>query len=262
MDVYTVLGIKRPTIAYTVLHQSQPDIPRDDYLFHLRELYDFVGQHWADLTGYLQKEGHPGLGPISWAEYALHVKLEDHPELTEKLATGRDYLAGFGLNLDDDAPSAQESVMIFEGSTNYDVIEHIVRDLMGIYVPPHYDHVQQLSRVQFGTYDRIYHVEGDSTAWQGVFAFNKGGTRYNAFRRSLRNTLEVLRERVGWGAMTAWQRKLGLGYGREFVLRAELGEDPANLADALSIIDEYGEDPARTSIIRFGKLMLSEYLMP
>ncbi|MFQ5854922.1 MAG: hypothetical protein ACE5LU_04670 [Anaerolineae bacterium] len=262
MDVYTILGIKRPTIAYTVLHQSQPGTAPEEYRFHLRELYDFVGQHWEDLNGYLQKEGHPGLGPISWAEYALHVRLEDHPELTEKLDTGRDYLAGFGLNLDDGSPPIQESVMIFEGSTSYDIIEHIVRDLMGIYVPPHYDHVQQLSRVQFGTYDRIYHIERDATAWQSVFAFNKGGARYNAFRRSLRNTMDVLGERAGWGAMTAWQRKLGLGYGREFVLRLDLGDEPANLADVLAIIEENGEDPARTSLIRFGRLMLSERLMP
>lgn len=262
MDVYTVLGIDRPVIAYTVLHQSQPEIASEDYLFHLRELYEFVGKHWQNLTDQLQKEGHFGLGPLDWVEYALHVELENHPELTEKLATGREYLAGFGLDMDDGAPPAQESLMTFEGSINYDVLEHIVRDLMGIYVPPHYDHVQQLASVRFGTYDRVYRVEGRAAPWQGVFAFNKGPVRYNAFRRSLRNTMEALRERAGWGSVVAWQRKLGLGYGREFVLRAELGDDPANLADALAIIEEHGDDPARTSIIRFGKLMLSERLMP
>ncbi|MFQ5593856.1 MAG: hypothetical protein ACE5HA_06875 [Anaerolineae bacterium] len=262
MDMYTILGIKRPTIAYTVLHQSQPEIQRADYLSHLQELYDFVGEHWENLNGDMQKEDHPGLGPISWAEYALHVQVENDSGLTEKLASGRDYLAGFGINMDAGAPPAQESILVFEGSAGYDIIEYIVRDRMGIYAPPHYDHVQQLARGRFGTYDRVSQIEGDVTAWQGVFAFNKGSSGYDEFRRALRNTMAAVGERTGWGGMTAWQRKLGLGYGREFVLRIELDDEPANLADAVAMIQEHGEEPARTSLVRFSKLMLSEHLMP
>jgi len=57
--------------------------------------------------------------------------------------------------------------------------------------------------------------------------------------------------------MVAWQRKLGLGYGREFVLRVELGDDPARLAEAVRRIEEEGMEPAKSSIVRFGKVMLT-----
>lgn len=252
--MYETLGIEKPTIAYTVLHQRKPEVDVAAYRTTLFELYDLVGQRWAELSGRLTAEGRPDLGPLTWTEHAFTL---DRPGLEPLLASGRDYLASLKMDTGPDAPEIEESVFTFQGSVGYDVVEYIVRSLLGIYAPPHGVHIQQHGPLAFGTYDRIQEVPGAVSGWQAVFAFNKGRARYGVFRKALRNTMSALADATGWGGMVAWQRKLGLGYGHEFVLRVELGNDPERLAEAVRRIQEGGTEPARSSITRFGKTMLA-----
>ncbi len=252
--MYETLGISKPTIAYTVLHQRKPDIETAAYRATLFELYNLVGQRWAEMSDRLRDAGHAGLGPISWREVAFSLHRAD---LETWLASGRGYLSTMKMDASADAPEIEESIFVFEGSGGYDVLEHIVRNVLGVYAPPHGVHIQQHGPLAFGTYDRVLALPGDEGGWQAVFAFNKGKARYGAFRKAIRRTMERLAEETGWGAIVAWQRKLGLGYGREFVVRIELGDDPSRLAEAVRKIEEVGMEPAKSSIVRFGKAMVA-----
>ena len=257
--MYETLGIAKPTIAYTVLHQRKPEIETAAYRATLFELYDLVGQRWAEMSDRLQDAGRARLGPLSWREVAFSLH---RPGLETWLASGRKYLGTMKMDSSAEAPEIEESVFVFEGSGNYDVLEHIVRNVLGIYAPPHGVHIKQHGPLAFGTYDQVLALPGDEGGWQAVFAFNKGKARYGAFRKAIRRTMEHLAEETGWGTIVAWQRKLGLGYGREFVLRIALGDDPSRLAEAVRIIEEGGMEPARSSIVQFGKAMLAQDVTP
>jgi hypothetical protein len=253
--MYETLGLAKPTIVYTVLHQRKQDVETEEYRAVLFDLYNLVGQQWTELSSRLEANERAGLGALSWAEHAFSIY---HDGLEQWLASGRDYLGSLGMDTGADAPEIEESVFTFEGAAGYDILEHIVRDSLGVYAPPHGIHIQQHGPLVFGTYDRIHDLPGDRGGWQAVFAFNKGRARYGAFRKSLRRTVEALAEETNWGATVAWQRKLGLGYGREFVLRVELGDQPERLAEVVREIDEKGMEPAKSSIVRFGKAMLAQ----
>jgi len=253
--MYETLGIEKPTIVYTVLHQRKPEVGTREYHAVLFELYNLVGQRWTELSSRLEAKGLGGLGALSWAEYAFSIYRDD---LEQWLTSGRDYLGTLGMDTTADAPEIEESVFTFEGAAGYDILEHVVRDLLGVYAPPHGIHIQQHGPLVFGTYDLIHDLPGDRGGWQAMFAFNKGRARYGAFRKALRRTMEALSEEASWGAMVAWQRKLGLGYGREFVLRVELGDRPDGLAEVVRQINEKGMEPAKSSIVRFGKAMLAK----
>lgn len=208
------------------------------------------------------------LGMQGSGEEVFNEELPADAELAKRVADGREYLASLGFRPGQGI--MHESWLLFRGSIHYDVMEHVVRDRMGIYVGTHGDHIQNVGRTAFGTYNLIYQLgesltadlpaEGDGATQEATFAFNKGPIHYSPFRQEVSALMEHIAEQIDLRHASFWQRKLGLGTGKEFVLRLRLPAGEPALKEAISAIANSGRIGKET-IVKRGKLLLGTRVM-
>jgi hypothetical protein len=188
----------------------------------------------------LVSEGGPNGAIISWAGFA--VPPAGGPAWLKKLeANGRRARRVLGLDVPKGSPEVYESVYVVRGGLNLDVLEHVVRDRLGIYASPHGKHVGQAAPFVVAAHNLVHASGADfwkslPSAWgEAVLFFDKPAVPYDQFRASLAPVID--RALSGSGAPSAmlWQRKLGLGRGSEFALRLLLGarEDAPVVIDRL-----------------------------
>jgi hypothetical protein len=147
-------------------------------------------------------------------------------------------------------------------------MEHIVRDRMGIYVGSHGAHIENVGRTSFGTYNLIYqlgesltaHLDNDTATQEVTFAFSKGPFHYSDFRRDVSALMEHIAEQINLIHTSFWQRKLGLGTGKEFVLRLRLPSGAEPIQEAINVIAGAGR-VGKDTIVKRGKLMLGKRVL-
>lgn len=93
-----------------------------------------------------------------------------------------------------------------------------------------------------------------------TFAFNKGPIQYNAFRQEVRVLMEQVVEQTYLQHASFWQRKLGLGTGKEFVLRLRLPAGEAPLLEIISVIAGTGR-VGKETMVKHGKLLLGKRVL-
>ena len=188
------------------------------------------------------------------------------PELAKRFADGREYLAWLGFK--PGQGPLHEAWLLFRGSVHYDVLEHVVRDRIGIYKSSHGDHIAYVGRVSFGTYNLIYQLGegltadlGDDRVTQEVtFAFGKGPVQYSPFRQEVSAMLEHVGEQTSLIHASFWQRKLGLGTGKEFVLRLRLPAGEEALREVIGVISDAGR-VGKETIVKRGKMLLGRRVL-
>jgi len=201
------------------------------------------------------------LGMQGSAEETFSEEAPADPDLARRFADGREYLASLGFKPGQGV--IHEACLLFHGSVHYDVMEHVVRDRMGIYKGSHGEHIQNVTRTSFSTYDLVYQVgesltadlARDATYQEVTFAFSKGPTQYSPFRQEVSALLEHVSEQVHLLHASLWQRKLGLGTGKEFALRLRLPVGEETLRELISAIAGSGRIGKET-IVKRGKLLL------
>jgi hypothetical protein len=100
-----------------------------------------------------------------------------------------------------------------------------VRDRIGIYDSPHGTHLQGLGSYSFSAYNLVYAAgarpsqERKKGLVEVSIAFSKPPVEYVPFRKSITSGLDqhVAGDTILYTSL--WQRKLGMGKGREFILR-------------------------------------------
>jgi len=200
------------------------------------------------------------------AEETFSEETPADPDLAKRVADGHEYLASLGFR--PGQGPLHEAWLLFRGSTHYDVMEHVVRDRMGIYRGSHGAHIENVGRTSFGTYNLNYQLgealttdlANDAGTQEVTFAFNKGPVHYSDFRREVSSLMEHVGEQMHLMHASFWQRKLGLGTGKEFVLRIRLpaGEDP--LREVISVFAGAGR-VGKESIVKRGKLLLGRRVL-
>jgi len=119
-------------------------------------------------------------------------------------------------------------MFVVKGARNFDTLEHIVRDIVGIYGKTHGKHITEFEEYCYCLYNRVYQGEGNpADGWmpgfrEANFYFSKPNPeviKYAPFREELVTEMIRLGEALEDLSVTLWQRKLGLGVGVEFVLR-------------------------------------------
>ncbi|HET9919028.1 MAG TPA: hypothetical protein VFQ30_04245 [Ktedonobacteraceae bacterium] len=201
------------------------------------------------------------LGMQGSAEEAFRDEVPSQPDLARRLADGREYLASLGFK--PGQGSMHEAWLLFRGSVHYDIMEYIVRDRMGIYRGSHGAHIQHVTRTMFRTYNLIHQLGEPLTAdlaqdaQEVTFAFNKGPIQYNAFRQEVRVLMEQVVEQTSLMHASFWQRKLGLGTGKEFELRLRLPAGETPLLEVISVIADAGR-VGKETIVKRGKLLLGK----
>jgi hypothetical protein len=201
------------------------------------------------------------LGMQGSAEETFSEEAPADPDLARRFADGREYLASLGFKPGQGV--MHEAWLLFRGSVHYDVMEHVVRDRMGIYTGSHGEHIQYVARTSFGTYNLVYQVgesltadlARDAACQEVTFALSKGPTQYSPFRHEVSAMLEQVAEQVQLLHASFWQRKLGLGTGKEFVLRLRLPAGEEALRELISVIAGSGRIGKET-IVKRGKLLL------
>jgi hypothetical protein len=183
------------------------------------------------------------------------------PDLAKRFVDGREYITSLGFK--PGQGPLHEAWLLFRSSIHYDIMEHAVRDRMGIYRGSHGAHIENIARTSFGTYNLIYQLgEGltadlaDDNATQEVtFAFSKGPVHYSDFRQAVSALMEQAGEQTPLIHASFWQRKLGLGTGKEFVLRLRLPAGEEALLEVLGVIAGAGR-VGKETIVKRGKLLL------
>lgn len=266
MDFFSPLSLTVPRIAYSVLHQRKAGVREEDYVKTLLELTRQAVERSNQASGQIRgwresrvadvSEGGPpqlaqrmsalleAICPVPAVEGGMELATIDGAlfggVLEKPTSSGREYLASLGFRSAEGDPPVHESILFYTGSWNYDFIEHVVRDQMGIYEDPHLQHVHEMGPVIFFTQNQVA-VVGDALAseageWQPTILFAKGKPRYDDFRGALARAMEEAVKRAGLRAISLWQRKLGLGNIFEWELRMRCAADPERLARAMDVI--------------------------
>jgi hypothetical protein len=206
------------------------------------------------------------LGLQGSAEETYSEAIPTDPDLAKRVADGREYLASLGFK--PGQGPLHEAWLLFRGSIHYDIMEHVVRDRMGIYRGSHGAHIENIARTSFGTYNLIYQLGesltadlvGDVPTQEVTFAFSKGPVHYSDFRQEVSGLMEHVSGQANLIHASFWQRKLGLGTGKEFVLRLRLPVGDAPLQDVIALIAGAGR-VGRETIVKRGKLMLGKRVL-
>ncbi|HKF17468.1 MAG TPA: hypothetical protein VKF14_09810 [Candidatus Dormibacteraeota bacterium] len=258
MGLFDPLDLTVPTIAYSVLHQRKPSVTEEEYVKTLLELTRQARARSDEASRQIREwrtaqVGNAGVAivddllqrlcPVPGLDGALELATVEAalPEARlQKLAgSGRDYLTSLGFRSAEGEAPVHVSVLLFTGSWNYDLVEHVVRDLMGIYEYPHLQHVEEMGPVIFFTQNQVAAVAdpmgSERGEWQPSIFFAKGPQRYGDLRRLLRQAMQSAVARAGVRAASLWQRKLGMGNIFEWELRLRCEPDPERLARALDV---------------------------
>lgn len=241
-----MIALAPSRIAYTVLHQRHERVPEDRYLERFRAFEQAVEVQARSLAATLPPlADHPlahGLGLDRLGQVvAQHWRTLEASAATDEAAAalerGRAYLRSLGFEHVGTERPVHESRFLATGAVHLDLLEHLVRDRMGIYQPPHSGVITAFDRVTFNVFNEVALLEPAEGAETAAFRdelilfFGKPGrpgeVEYADFREGLRTWLERLVEHQGARA-EVWQRKLGLGRLREFIVRI-LGTDPDTL---------------------------------
>jgi len=103
-------------------------------------------------------------------------------------------------------------------------------------------------------------LAGDVAPQEVTFAFSKGPIHYSDFRREVSALIEQVGDQINLIHASFWQRKLGLGTGKEFVLRLRLPAGEAPLREVIDVIAGAGR-VGKETIIKRGKLMLGKRVL-
>ena len=147
------------------------------------------------------------------------------------VAAGKEYLRELGFTPLKTKGAIHESVFVVEGGMNLDVLEHIIRDRLGIYASVHGDHLNMVGGYTFSAYNLIgaWSTANGAAAnsLECVFAFSKPEVQYQPFRAGLHEAMAKLAKEIP--SITVWQRKLGFGRGKEFIVRCRCGGDISDI---------------------------------
>jgi hypothetical protein len=146
-----------------------------------------------------------------------------------KILNGKRHLAALGFAVAGKSPPVYESVYLLRGGSNLDVMEEIIRDRLGVYRSPHGEHIVSRPRTAIGLYNHVGSTGSRETSGYGeaVLWFSKPAMQYEPFRAALSAIAGELQSRQFVLGTDIWQRKLGLGPGREFILRCVLSDGGA-----------------------------------
>jgi hypothetical protein len=186
--------------------------------------------------------------------------------LARRVAEGHTYLTSIGLKPGHGVLS--ESLLLFRGSFHYDLIEHIVRNRMSTYNPNNRDQLESMGHASFGTWNLVYQIgesftadlTSDTETQEVSFALDKGPIQHGPFRQEVSALMEHVAEQVNLMHASFWQRKLGLGTGKEFALRLRLPLGEAALQEVIGVIADAGH-VGKETIVKRGKLLLGKRVL-
>ncbi len=178
------------------------------------------------------------------------------------IASGKTYLRDLGFAGGASKADVFESVFEMAGGFNLDVLEHIIRDRLGIYSGAHGQHLLRAGTYAFAAYNCVGNWGGDGTPspYEAALLFAKPVMEYAPFREAVAEAAGQMVNDLKFPGATLWQRKLGLGRGKEFVLRCACAS--ADHAMKIGHWLQQRAEPAflRAALLDGGSLLVKEFL--
>ncbi|MGB2869270.1 MAG: hypothetical protein WBD36_12520 [Bacteroidota bacterium] len=201
-------------------------------------------------------------GVIATSEGRVAWIAPGSPAEKKLTASGRKYLQELAFALGKGKPEVFESNFFVEGGLNLDIIEHIVRDRVGIYTPVHGKHIKEFDAYAYAVHNLVIQ-KGDlgptSGQFEAAFFFSKGEPKYAPFRNGLVELVEHFTAALAIEHCSVWQRKLGLGPGREFVLRTRY-RNPDVLGQFIKSVHEFKTKDFVPKALLNGHLVVKELI--
>jgi hypothetical protein len=227
----------------------------------VKEIHRILGDQFAHLLK--QTLPNTKVGVIASTEGRFVWEREQNTVLQALHTRGREYLKKLKFKVTESSPDIFESDFVIEGGLNLDIIEHIVRDRMGIYGTAHGRHTEESDTFVFAAHNLVYHqgsLEQGDVKYEAAIHFTKGKPQYDPFRKELAELLDAIQSEFQFGHISMWQRKLGLGAGTEFNIRARTNDRKMIKEAILAIAKGQGKDLVRDPLIKQGKMLIREII--
>ena len=207
------------------------------------------------------------LGMLGTGEEVFDSEMPAGADLARRVVDGHEYLTALGFKPGQGV--LHESWLLCRGSVHDDILEYLIRERMGFDRGGYGDQWGQIAHASFSAYKLIYQI-GESLAADLVselaiqevtLVFSKEGpVSYTLFRQEVAALMEHVAESVQVLHASFWQKKPGMGIGKEFVLRLRLPAGEKVLQELVGVIGgsrEVGEEV----IVKRGKLLLGKRVL-
>lgn len=192
--------------------------------------------------------------------------------LKRMMKAGKDYLSDCGFALIRSDHPIFETLFVLEGGVNLDVLEHIIRHRVSTRPSAVENPLDDLGSRAFGVYNMLFSYGAEALkllekeVTEAAIFFSKPSMKQGNFQGAVIEALEKMIPELQVSFITLWQRKLGLGQGREFVLRLHLSgaeaaveESTRRLVEALRWLSTYKEVGfVREALIDQGSLLVKQ----
>jgi hypothetical protein len=224
-----------------------------------KEIYRIL----EDQIGQLFKQTLPvsKIGVVSSTEGKFLWEHEQSGALQKLQTKGKEYLKKLKFKPSDEDQNIFESNYFIESGLNLDIIEHIIRDRMGIYATAHGQHIRQAEPYAFAAHNLAYlkgSLDSAESKYEAAIYFSKGKTQYDPFRKGLFELLDNIQRELTLGHCSVWQRKLGLGAGSEFNMKIRAGDRKTLKEFIIALTKSVEKNPIYGPVIGNGHLLVKE----
>jgi hypothetical protein len=153
---------------------------------------------------------------------------------------GRSFFQNIGFKIGRNNSAVFESLYFIQGSSNLDILEHLVRTSIGVYNSSHGTKINQSAIFACSVYNLIFldgSLEHTLDRFELQVRFVKGKESYKLYHNELNEALRIFRLEVHDLNVSAWQKKLGLGIGEEYILRVRT-KDRTYLRTSISVLQK------------------------
>jgi hypothetical protein len=153
---------------------------------------------------------------------------------------GRSFFQNIGFKIGRNNSSLFESLYFIQGSTNLDILEHLVRNRIGIYNSSHGTKINQSAVFACSLYNLLFldgSLEQNIDRFELQVRFAKGKESYELFHRELIELTKIFRLEIHDINVSVWQKKLGLGIGEEYILRVRT-KDRSTLRATITVVQK------------------------
>jgi hypothetical protein len=184
----------------------------------MQEINRIIGEQLQQITQQMLEPVSFGL--IGSIEQKFVFETCTNPHIRKYLLEGKRLLRTFHFNITASS-EIYDSTYFIKGGQNLDLLEHIIRDRIGVYNSQHGKHIQQ---AHSGTYSitNLKMIKGEllnqSHKFELTLHFSKHKVTYKDLDQRLANILNELNLNQQHIDFSIWQRKLGLGILPEFTL--------------------------------------------
>jgi hypothetical protein len=177
---------------------------------------------------------------------------------------GRSFFQDLGFKIGRNNSAVFESLYFIQGGPNFDILEHLVRNRIGIYNSSHGIKIDQSTVTDCSLYNLLF-LDGNffvrnMDRFELQVRFDKGKESYELFNKELIEYMKVFRMEVHDSNVSVWQKKLGLGRGEEYILRIKT-KDRSTLRAVITVVQKFikGKDLVANSL-RLGIWLAKEII--